>query len=760
MMKRLLLLMATIILVLASTSFWVTVMAQTTFEPSIRPRIDVKKTTSSIKIDGHLDDEGWQRASRAANFTERNPGEMTKPEVETEVLITYDDDRLYVAFICQDDPCTIRASMTQRDQFEGDDAVALQIDPYGDASWAYTLRVNPYGIQGDQIWTSIGGDDSGFDLIWESAAQITDSGYQVEIAVPFTSMRFPSKDVQQWKIDFLRDRPRESFCQYSWAAYDRNEDCWVCQWGTIDGIANVQPGKGFELLPSIVATHSGALEDRNDPASWHSDRNITDEYSIGAKYSISSNMAAEATLNPDFSQIESDADQIDINTTIALFYPERRPFFQEGSDIFRTLFNSFYTRMVNDPQYAVKLTGRTERNSIGFLSALDENTPYMIPLDEKSIVKNTGKSYVNAIRILRTIGEDRQIGLIATDRRLEGGGSGTIVALDGDVRLTRSLSVDGQYVLSHTTEPDEAGATAGLDSVFVNDGRISAVFDGQSFTGTGLITRIKNFTRNMALILTYDQVSPSYRTETGYDPWVNYRNLKLYSARHFYFKDGLFERISPVIETQARWHFDGNRKWAQMDVRLVNYLRLAQTKLRLIYHRSSESWFGQKYTDLWSFRTELGSRLCDEIGYQLNVSHGTGVAISARTIGKEISVDASLDLKPIDRMIIEPSFEYSRSTNVATGDELYSGYITRTKLRLQVNRDVSLRLVVQYNDFRRTWDVDPLITFRLNPFSAIYAGMTSDFQRMEIVTADDRYTYSTRLLSRQFFLKLQYLFRL
>ena len=118
------------------------------------------------------------------------------------MYITYDNENLYVAFDCHDDPADIRATMCQRDQFYGDDAVCLLIDTYGDAAWAYEFFVNPYGVQKDYLWSSIGGEDRGYDLIWESAAQITETGYQVEMAIPFASLRFPNKDVQSWKMDF------------------------------------------------------------------------------------------------------------------------------------------------------------------------------------------------------------------------------------------------------------------------------------------------------------------------------------------------------------------------------------------------------------------------------------------------------------------------------------------------------------------------------------------------------------------------------
>ncbi|UCD63620.1 MAG: carbohydrate binding family 9 domain-containing protein [Candidatus Zixiibacteriota bacterium] len=727
------------------------------FEPVFQPSLEIFKAVDAVKVDGDLSDRAWMSAGRADNFVERSPGENVEPEVYTEALITYDDDKLYVAFVCHDDPATIRATMCQRDQFYGDDAVCLLVDTYGDAAWAYEFFVNPYGIQKDYLWSSIAGEDPGYDLIWESAAKITDSGYQVEMAIPFTSMRFPNKEVQSWKVDFWRNRPRDSYKQFSWAAYDRNEQCWACQWGTVDGITNVRPGKGVELLPTVVGNQYGQLADMDDPNSAFDNSDPDGEFSIGGKYAISSDLTVEAAYNPDFSQIESDAAQIDVNTTIALFYPERRPFFQEGSDIFRTLFNSFYTRMVNDPQFAAKLTGRTQRNSIGFMTALDENTPYMIPLHESSIILNSKKSLVNAFRGIRTVGSDSKLGFILTDRRWTEGGSGSIAAVDYDIRLSNVYSIDGQWILSHTDEPHDTGLTEGLEGLRFDDGKHTVAFDGESYFGHAFITRFLRFSRNWNFGFDYNQVSPSYRTQTGYDPTMNYRNADGWQNYTFRFDDGILESIRPGFFWQYRWNFNGIPKSGQINLNTTANFRIAQSYAGLSYNRSGERVAGIWFDDLWMLDLDVGSNLTAEIGYDFSVRHGTNVARRLLVKGDETGIFFGLDLKPFDRLVIEPWVNYLRSTNHETGEELYEGYIARSRFRYQVNRQFSVRLVVQYNDFAERWEVDPLFTYRLSPFSVFYIGSTYDYDNMIEPTSEQK---SWELSSRQFFMKLSYLFQI
>jgi hypothetical protein len=728
--------------------------ASVAFEPVFNPTLKITKAVGEINIDGDISDPGWLQAAQTTRFVERHPGENLPPELTTRVFVTFDRDKLYVAFVCLDDPAQIRASMCQRDQFFNDDEVTVFIDTYGDAAWAYQLHVNPYGVQKDQLWSTVTGSDIGYNLVWESAAQITDSGYTVELAVPFSSMRFPSKNIQQWKMDFWREHPRSVYREYSWAAYDRNDQCWACQWGTVEGIADVEPGKGVEILPSFVGMQSGYRDFQTDPNATLDMNDWEGEMSIAGKYSLSSDMTVEGTLNPDFSQIEADAAQIDVNTTIALFYPERRPFFQEGSDLFRTLFNSFYTRTVNDPQYAAKFTGRFTGGRIGFLSALDENTPYMIPLEQSSQVVNTGKSAVNVLRGSKTVGANSQLGFMLTDRRLDGGGSGSIASFDGNIRLNRNFNIDGQFLWSHTAEPDQAGNTAYLDGVTFDNGKHTAVFDGESFSGIAFISRLRRNARHLNFIADFNQVSPSYRTETGYDPTMDYRNGSFWTWYHIRPSNGLFHRITPQANVQKRWGFDGEKRFENFNAQLESQLRFAQTYLSVRYYLGSEMYRGKDFKGLRQIDFDVNMRPSDLVAGGVSFEFGKAIARFQLVRGNETNIFAWLNLKPIDRIRIEPNVNWVKSTHEETGEVLYKGYITRTRLQYQANKELSLRLVVQYNDFGRAWDVDPLLTYRLGSFTVLYLGSTMDYTD---ISAQQNSVW--KMTSRQFFMKIQYLFQ-
>jgi hypothetical protein len=750
--------------------------ATASFAPVFRPTVVVSRATGAIEVDGRLDDAGWAGAARDDRFVERFPGENVEPPVRTEASITYDDDNLYVAFRCYDDPTRLRATMCQRDQYGSDDAVGVLIDTYGDATWAYEFFVNPYGIQRDLMWTSVHGEDAGFDLVWHAAAEVTADGYVVELAVPLAGMRFPDADIQTWRINFTRLHPRESFRQYSWAAFDRNEQCLPCQWGTVEGISGVHPGKGLELLPAFIGYQTGHIADELDPAAGFDNEDFHGEASLGAKYSPTSDITLEAAANPDFSQIEADAAQIDINTTIMQRYPERRPFFQEGNDLFRTMFNSFYTRMINDPNLAAKTTARWDRTSLGLVAARDEFSPYIIPAEERSYGTAPGRSTVVVLRGLRSFGDNSQVGFMATDRRYDSGGSGTILAGDFNLRLSNTLSWASQYVASYSREPE--GVVVDPGKTF-DHGKHTVDLDGESYSGAAFITELRHRSRNLNVTFDYNQLDPTYRTQTGYDPWNDQRNAFVYAGYTLRRDSGLLESATPNVFVDGRWNMDGQRKWRHANAQFDLQMRRAQTHLGVGYSLGQEMWGGVKFDDLWTVFANLDSRPHDAIGFYLSVRTGRNPALSTLGLGDETGLSAALELKPFDRLIIEPTIDHVRSKNAATGEVLFEQTIARARLRLQVNPRLSLRLVAQYGDtvdpvareyaqagefpgyhmyYGRKWEIDPLLTYRLNSFSVFYLGSTHDLRDFN-AAYEDRGT-NFQMTDRQFFTKIQYLLQI
>lgn len=732
------------------------------FAPVFRPKLTASKAVGSIRIDGQIDDAGWTSSARATNFVEHYPGDQTKPAVATEVLITYDESSLYVAFICYDDPKSIRSSISERDNIANDDYVQLCLDTYGDAAWAYVLYVNPYGIQGDAMWANAGGEDDSYDLIWESAGIVTDTGYQVELAVPFSSLRFSHDNDQVWRVDFGRKHPREVQAEYSWAAYSRDENCWPCQWGTVDGISGVRPGRGLEFTPALVAYQSGGLSETPDGTGSGEfvNHNPDGDLSLWARYGLSSEATVEMTVNPDFSQIEADAGQIDVNTTFALAYPERRPFFQEGSDIFRTPIRTFYTRAINDPEYAAKATLRSGRTSLGYLAARDKESYVYLPSEEQSFGVAAGASTSNVLRLRQAVAGGSQVGLVVTDQRFGSGWSNSTITHDGRFRLTPSVRAQYQIGLSHVREPNDAELSTEIpDSDLLWNDQFTRSLDGESFWGTQSLASIVWWTRGWNASLTYLDASPTFHHYLALIRQNHYRNLGSVIGYFHRPESGLFETINPHVRAESEWNWTGTNKYITYELCLWTRLRKAQASFYSQYVGKSESFGGVDYDNTWYWYQDATMSLGDPIRLFVAVTYGHQIARRHNALGKILDLNVSLDIKPHDRLLLQQWLDHARAIRVDDAEELYDGYIYRTRLNYQVSRPLSARLVIEYDDFYKTWRADPLITYRLNPFSVLYVGMTSTYARLGSVAPDGVLSYGNRLSSRQVFLKLQYLFQ-
>ncbi len=452
---------------------------------------------------------------------------------------------------------------------------------------------------------------------------------------------------------------------------------------------------------------------------------------LGAKYSV----------NPDYSQIEADADQININTTILQRFPERRPFFQEGNDLYRTYFNSFYTRMVVDPVVAAKSTARWSKTSALAFYARDENSPYIVPTEERSYLENLGESDVGVLRVLHSLGNNSQAGFMVTDRRYEKSGSGTIISGDANFRLTNTLSWIGQYVYGITQEPE--GIEINPGETFA-DGKHTVDHDGESYNGDAFITELRRSADHWNFVLDFNQVSQTYRTQTGYDPWNDQRNGFVWTNYN--------------LNIRLRW---------------------AQTNLGLGYERGEEVWGGVNFEDLWSWNVRLNSRPWNRLGYFISFDVSENPALFTLARGDQISASLALDFKPVDNLTIEPTLNYIQSKDNLTGELLFEQTIARARVRWQLTQRLSLRVVVQNNNsenppyreqanqgnfpsyhmhFGSKWEVDPLLTYRVNSFSVFYLGTTHDFRDFQAADPGKSSLYTQT--SRQYFMKLQYLFQM
>jgi len=723
------------------------------FEPLVKPSVALYPAAGEIRIDGELDDPGWLNAVRISGFTEVQPGDQLEPQVDTEAFITYDEGNLYVAFRAFDDPKSIRANLRNRDEMFSDDWVGFLIDTYGDATQAYEIFVNPLGVQGDLLMSPNGSEDVDFDMIYYSEGKITPTGYQVEIKVPMSSLRFPNRPVQEWKATFIRNHPRDVRRIYSWATVNGNDPCLMCQFGSITGIQGVKPGTSLQIMPSVVGYQAGALIDSDNPGEGYKNDKVNGELSLNMRYDFTSSLAAEATINPDFSQIESDAAQIDVNSTVALFYPERRPFFQEGADMFNSWLNVVYTRSINSPIAAAKMTGRMGQTRIGFLSAVDDATPMLMPFQDRSELVTAGRSVSNILRVRHSLGNNSFVGGIVTDRRLFDGGSGTVISSDLRLQFFKNYTLETQVALSSTVEPDDPSLTEDLDEGTFANGRHTIGFDGESFQGFAFYTTLDRGTRHWNFGADYSAYSPTFRTDNGFVTLNDRHQLRTYQRIHVYPKNSFFVRLSPGVFFVKTMDYGWGKKGEAIVPSLSAELK-GQTYLYTEVVAKRERYKDVDFSGLVTGLVNVNTNFSDKINGGGYVSFGRDIARNedVPVAGRRLSAGSNLTIRPLPRLTFSSSLNYSRLKKLDSDEKFYEGFILRTGMGYQFSRELSVRLITQYNEFDEVLSLEPLLSYKINPFTVFYVGSTHGYGEY-----DEPYGFIRT--SRQVFFKFQYLFQ-
>jgi hypothetical protein len=740
------------------------------FSPNVKPQLDLQLAPEAITVDGDLSDAGWQKASKASNFSELQPNEGAKPLIESESWITYDTQNLYVAFIVKDDPTKIRATNGKRDNVFNDDWVAITIDTFNNNAYFLLIGANPKGIQVDTRGNGNNDDDS-YNVIYQSAGKITENGYQVEMAIPFASLSFPTKPVQSWSINFMVNHPRDTRRMYLWAGYDSKKGCVMCQFGKINNLQNIKSsGQQIQFIPALVGSTSGTRDDSENPNSTFKQNKIafkSFDPSLNIRYNINSNSSAELAVNPDFSQIEADESQIDVNNTFALFFSERRPFFQEGADLFdnNSGFNfgpskqMVYTRSINNPIVATKFTGRFGKTSVGYIGARDENSPLILPFGESSEVLEGGKSLSNIVRIRRNFEGDNYLGGFLTDRRLDAKGSGSLAGIDGTYRLSKVHQLSVEVYGSHTQELNDAKLSADNDlSGKFDEDRHTVALDGESFTGHSEKISFIRSDKNWTYFVGYEATSPTFRADNGFVTSNDMRQINLFQQYQFYPKNSFFSRIAPWVIGGQVWDHVGNRR-DQFVVFGGNANMKGQLQVNFNAQAvSNETFRGQNFYGMQSFNVNVNANPKQWLGGGFYMGYGERIRrTSIPQPGLGLDGGAWLNFKPFSSLSISPQVNYSQMKHRVTGEEFYRGYILRLSTDFQASKALSFRAIAEYNDFSKGLGLQPLITYQVNPFTVFYLGANMNTRKpdLDVYPNFDKFYKTDQIL----FFKMQYLFK-
>ncbi|MDE3056738.1 MAG: carbohydrate binding family 9 domain-containing protein [Bacteroidota bacterium] len=714
--------------------------------------IDAIKISRDIKLNGTLSDPLWKTASPVELNFEIQPGDNTPARQKTLVYVLYNSDYIYCGFNCSDSSAKlIRAHITDRDNAFDDDFVGILLDTYGTMQDGYEFFENPYAIQMDAMRTG-NNEDFSFDCIWYSAAHVNDTGWTAEVAIPFKSLRFPSISAQHWILNLVRNMPRDSRYQMTWTTIDRNNPCIFCQSGTIDGINGIETSNNIELLPYVMGLQSSSLNNSDDPFSGFANGPITGRIGAGVKYAPSSSFVLAGVVNPDFSQIESDATQISINNTFAIFYPEKRPFFLEGANLYSTAASIFYSRMINDPLASVKLSEKAGSFSLAYLGAEDRESPFIIPGEEGSdFVSSNMKSWSNVVRGKYNLGKESFIGGLVTTRNFANAHN-YVGTVDWNILFAENFYFTGQAGVTDTKEINDPS----LFSSGRHFGSTShtATFDGESYSGSGFQTDISRNARDYSFDLNLVSVTPTFQAQDGFITQNDFRQINVWQGYMMYFDNSFIEKIQPQIISGASFNNDdGTRKseWGAIDV----WTQLkAQTQLWVKYYPVQEEFFHSvRFRKL--YRTEAGLYSAPSKALQINLWAQVGRLLyheDTPELGRGYNTSAEVTVKPTDRFSFDFTYAHSRLWSFYTNELFFDGYISRVVTVYQFTPELFVRLISQYDGFAKQLQIDPLFSFKLNPFTVFYAGSAHNL-------TDFGDQFGIRQTARQFFIKLQYLWR-
>ena len=718
---------------------------------SARPDIYAAKIEGNIKMTGDLDDPRWKTALPVSLNYEIQPGENTPAPQKTFARVMYNSDYVYFGFDCRDtEPQAIRAHITDRDKIFDDDFVVILLDTYGDYQRTYEFCVNPYGIQADLLRTGTNEDDS-FDTVWETAASENAEGWTAVMAIPFKSIRFPASKEQKWTLVIGRVYPRASRSLLSWTPNDRNNPCLQCQGGYVLGISGVQSVSSVEILPYVAAQQSGTVGDDSDPTSPFENGKAKGRAGGGIRYSPSPDLALEAVVNPDFSQVESDATQISVNSTFALFYPEKRPFFLLGADMFQNQTQTFYSRTINNPLAGGRVNGKAGSFSFSYLAAVDRNTPYIVPGEEGSDVVETDiRSFSNIARGRYDFGNESYAGCMLTTRNSTDAHN-YVGGVDWYYKFLGNNSFKGEVFLSGTKELNDPGLFSNTRP-FGSTGH-DAAFNGEQYDGSGTLLALRHDGRDYSGSIQYQTKSPLFQAQDGFVPGNNSKIAQLNQWYAFYPNSALVDMWAPEVDAGVHYNYDGVKKeqWVLPNI----YLQLkGQINFNATYFLVNDELFeGVQFRDIHRVSFNINARPVSALSFNGYLAVGRFINrsdVPALGTGHNLSISAYI--KPTSQFQIELDYSRSRLSSVETGELFFDGYIARTVAIYQFTPEVLVRMIGQYDQFNQKIDIYPLLSYKLNPYTIFYAGSTYSL-------TDYGPPFGTQQTVRQYFLKLQYLIR-
>jgi hypothetical protein len=743
------------------------------------PRVEAP----SISIDARLDEPDWSTAAVLTDFTQYTPVEGAVASQRTEVLVFYSSDAIYFGFrVFDSEPDKILVNLLERDRSQSDDWVRIMLDTFHDERQAYTFFISPYGIQSDGMWIesiqAMGGPtgpkvDFNQDFIFESNGRVVEDGWVAEARIPYVSLRFPEVPEQDWGLQIARGIMRNSY-KSTWAPLTVNESSTLAQSGTLTGLRDLRPKRLIELNPVATGKLEGFRENkgfvRQSPEA---------EVSLNGRLGITQNLVLDATINPDFSQVEADVDQIQVNERFALFFPEKRSFFLEGMEVFRTNQNLVHTRQIVDPIAGAKLTGKVGPFQVGYLGALDESP--------SSVHGGEGKALFNMVRARADLGAASTLGAIYTDRTLTGGGTGfnRVGAVDTRLLFGGRYTFAGQVSGSWTVDDKSPAETVFAPTVSLN------------FLRAG---------RNFSYSARLNDLDEDFETQTGFMPrtgdteWAGTLGFDFFGdpgdvletwgvdlvTNNFTRQDEFWSGGSPYeyeIELHPTIAFRGSR-------RANSILKWGGFRFLPEHYASHQVVSGDGTPAPYPLPPGLKNIL--GIAIMPNIRFSDVFTLSGAIMFREIPLFAegsrgwenrlapNLRVQPSEALRMEASYSWVRLERAETGSHFSTAHIPRLKVQYQFSKSLLTRVIGQYDLEKRKALMHPvtgqavlvngslqserergnftgqaLISFEPSPGTIFFIGYSRVMDGPYGLPLDEK-----ELRQDGFFMKLSYLFRI
>ena len=692
-----------------------------------------------------------------SDFQQREPGDGVPSSLGTHAWISYDEDNLYVIFVCEDQPDKVRAHLTRREDITADDRVLVFLDPFKDGRRAYVFACNPLGIQMDGILTEGQEDDYAFDVLWHSEGRLTADGYRVRMTIPFRSVRFSNAPTQVWGIALGRIIPRNNNEESYWPLITKRVEGFVPQFATADGLEGISAGRNMQFIPYGISSGARFLEAESAFPGFRKEVELRG--GLDSKLVFQSAYTVDVALNPDFSQVESDEPQVTLNQRYEVVYPERRPFFTENAGYFQTPVQLFFSRRIADPQYGARVTAKTAGWALGALVS-DDRAPGRLVETTDPLRGERAENAVMSLR--REIGKQVNLGLLGTSRDFARGWNRAL-GLDARVKLGSTWVVATQAVATSTRH-----------------------LDGQRLDGPGLYADVLRDGRSFDYELRYMDLDPDFRSDLGYVKRVDMRQVKQQVDYRWRRKKSMLVKYGPTVVTQmTRDHLNNELQ----DWKVESKFKFEFTGATVLEAQRTEEYELFKAIGFRKHATQLQLDTAWLKWLALSATYSQGTEVNyhpAKKVAPFLAnlgeADLTVTLKPSQRLSLDQTYIYSYlrarpgivAPDGSTSRRIFENPILRWKLNVQVTRPLSLRTIVDYEgvfpnsslvreerEEHLTGDV--LATYLLNPGTALYVGYTDRHENLALDGASSlqptlRRTESLdQSTSRQFFFKFSYL---